>query len=45
VITARGLGAIRASLLGSVASELTAAAARPVVVLSEAVAAGARTQI
>ncbi len=38
VITARGLGGIRASLLGSVAAELTAAATRPVVVLSEAAA-------
>lgn len=38
VITARGLGGIRASVLGSVAAELTAAAARPVVVLSEATA-------
>lgn len=40
VITARGLGGIRASLLGSVAAELSAAATRPVVVLSEAVAGG-----
>jgi nucleotide-binding universal stress UspA family protein len=40
VITARGLGGVRASLLGSVAAELTSAAKRPVVVLSEAVAAG-----
>jgi nucleotide-binding universal stress UspA family protein len=42
VITARGLGGVRASLLGSVAAELSAAATRPVVVLSEAVAEGAR---
>ena len=42
VITARGLGGLRASLLGSVAAELTAGAKRPVVVLSEAAAAGAR---
>jgi nucleotide-binding universal stress UspA family protein len=42
VITARGLGGVRASVLGSVAAELTAGAKRPVVVLSEAVAAGAR---
>jgi nucleotide-binding universal stress UspA family protein len=35
VVTARGLGGIRAALLGSVAAELTAAATRPVVVLSE----------
>lgn len=42
VITARGLGGVRASLLGSVAADLTATAKRPVVVLSEAVAAGAR---
>jgi nucleotide-binding universal stress UspA family protein len=42
VITARGLGGVRASLLGSVAAELTAAATRPVVVLSEAVAQSAR---
>jgi nucleotide-binding universal stress UspA family protein len=41
VITARGLGGVRASLLGSVAADLTATAKRPVVVLSEAVAAGA----
>ena len=41
VITARGLGGVRASLLGSVAAELTAVAKRPVIVLSEAVAAGA----
>jgi nucleotide-binding universal stress UspA family protein len=40
VITARGLGGIRASVLGSVAAELTAAATRPVVVLAEAVAGG-----
>jgi nucleotide-binding universal stress UspA family protein len=42
VITARGLGGVRASLLGSVAAELTGAATRPVVVLSETVAGGAR---
>ncbi|HEY1567198.1 MAG TPA: universal stress protein, partial [Solirubrobacteraceae bacterium] len=36
VITARGLGGVRASVLGSVAAELTAGAGRPVVVLSEA---------
>jgi nucleotide-binding universal stress UspA family protein len=42
VITARGLGGLRASLLGSVAAELTAGAGRPVVVLSEAVAGGAQ---
>jgi nucleotide-binding universal stress UspA family protein len=41
VITARGLGGVRASVLGSVAADLTAAATRPVVVLSEAVAGGA----
>jgi nucleotide-binding universal stress UspA family protein len=41
VITARGLGGVRASLLGSVAAELTAGAKRPVVVLSETVAGGA----
>ena len=44
VITARGLGGLRASLLGSVAAELTASATRPVVVLSEAVAIGDRAQ-
>jgi nucleotide-binding universal stress UspA family protein len=44
VITARGLGGLRASLLGSVAAELAAAATRPVVVLSEAVASGALPQ-
>ena len=38
VITARGLGGLRTSLLGSVAAELTGAATHPVVVLSEAVA-------
>jgi nucleotide-binding universal stress UspA family protein len=42
VITARGLGGVRASLLGSVAAELTAGARRPVVVLSEAVAGSAQ---
>jgi nucleotide-binding universal stress UspA family protein len=41
VITARGLGGLRASVLGSVAAELAAAAARPVVVLSETVAGAA----
>jgi nucleotide-binding universal stress UspA family protein len=35
VVAARGLGALRSALLGSVAAELTAAATRPVVVLSE----------
>ncbi len=43
VITARGLGGVRASLIGSVAAELTATAARPVVVLSEATARAAQT--
>jgi nucleotide-binding universal stress UspA family protein len=38
VITARGDGGVRATLLGSVAAELTAGATRPVVVLSEAAA-------
>ncbi len=42
VITARGLGGVRASLLGSVAAQLTAGAKRPVVVLSEAVAGSAQ---
>jgi nucleotide-binding universal stress UspA family protein len=42
VITARGLGGVRASLLGSVALKLTAAAACPVVVLPEAAASAAR---
>jgi nucleotide-binding universal stress UspA family protein len=41
VITTRGLGGLRAALLGSVAAELMAAASRPVVVLSEAAAADA----
>jgi nucleotide-binding universal stress UspA family protein len=41
VITARGAGGVGATLLGSVASELTAAATRPVVVLSEAAASSA----
>jgi nucleotide-binding universal stress UspA family protein len=45
VITARGVGGVRASLLGSVAAELSASAARPVVVLSEAVASTARAQV
>jgi nucleotide-binding universal stress UspA family protein len=40
VITARGAGGVAATLLGSVAAELTVTATRPVVVLSEA-AAGA----
>jgi nucleotide-binding universal stress UspA family protein len=44
VITARGLGGLRASLLGSVAAELSASATRPVVVLSEAVAGSARAE-
>ena len=35
VITARGLGGLRASVLGSVAAELSASATHPVVVLSE----------
>ena len=39
VIAARGIGAVRAALLGSVAAELPAEAARPVVVLSVAAAA------
>ena len=43
VITARGLGGIGASLLGSVAAALTAGAGRPVVVLSEATARAAQT--
>lgn len=38
VIAARGQGAVHAALLGSVAAQLTAAAARPVVVLSESAA-------
>ncbi len=38
VITARGAGGVGATLLGSVAAELTATASRPVVVLSEAAA-------
>ena len=41
VITSRGLGGLRTSLLGSVAAELSGAATRPVVVLSEAVVDGA----
>jgi nucleotide-binding universal stress UspA family protein len=44
VITARGLGGLRTSLLGSVAAELTGAATHPVVVLSEAVADRAAAQ-
>jgi nucleotide-binding universal stress UspA family protein len=39
VIAARGVGALRAALLGSVAAELPARAARPVVVLSVPAAA------
>jgi nucleotide-binding universal stress UspA family protein len=41
VIAARGVGAVRAALLGSVAAELPLAAARPVVVLSAPAAAAA----
>ena len=41
VVAARGLGALRSALLGSVAAELTASATRPVVVLSESALAGA----
>jgi nucleotide-binding universal stress UspA family protein len=41
VVAARGLGALRSALLGSVAAELTAAATRPVVVLSESALAAA----
>lgn len=41
VITARGVGGVRASLLGSVAAQLSATATRPVVVLSDAAAAAA----
>lgn len=41
VIAARGVGALRAALLGSVAAELPLAAARPVVVLSVPAAAAA----
>lgn len=41
VIAARGVGALRAALLGSVAAELPAAANRPVVVLSGPAAAAA----
>ncbi len=41
VITARGVGGVSASLLGSVAAQLSAAATRPVVVLSAAAAAAA----
>ncbi len=39
VIAARGMGGLRAAVLGSVAAALTASAARPVVVLSESAAA------
>ena len=45
VITSRGLGGLRSSLLGSVAAELSGAATRPVVVLSEAVVDGAGPQL
>ena len=45
VITTRGLGGVRAARLGSVAGELTATAARPVVVLSEASASAARAEV
>jgi len=41
VIAARGAGGVGATLLGSVAAELTAAATRPVVVLSDAAAGAA----
>jgi nucleotide-binding universal stress UspA family protein len=41
VIASRGVGRLRAALLGSVAAELSAAAARPVVVLSGPAAAAA----
>ena len=40
VIAARGVGGLRAALLGSVAAELPVAAVRPVVVLSGPAAAG-----
>jgi nucleotide-binding universal stress UspA family protein len=43
VIAARGVGALRAALLGSVAADLPAATVRPVVVLS-APAAAARSR-
>jgi nucleotide-binding universal stress UspA family protein len=43
VITARGAGGVSATLLGSVAADLTVAATRPVVVLSEAAAETAST--
>jgi nucleotide-binding universal stress UspA family protein len=43
VIAARGVGALRAALLGSVAAELPAEAARPVVVLSVPAAAAVRS--
>lgn len=42
VIAARGVGGLRAALLGSVAAELPVAAARPVVVLSPPAAAAVR---
>ena len=41
VVAARGLGAMRSALLGSVAAELTATATRPVMVLSESALADA----
>lgn len=44
VIAARGLGAVRAALLGSVAAELPVAAARPVVVIPEPAAAAVRAE-
>jgi nucleotide-binding universal stress UspA family protein len=43
VIAARGVGGLRAALLGSVAADLPAAAARPVVVLSPPAAAAAQS--
>ncbi|HEY4827180.1 MAG TPA: universal stress protein [Solirubrobacteraceae bacterium] len=43
VIAARGVGGLRAALLGSVAADLPAAAARPIVVLSPPAAAAARS--
>jgi nucleotide-binding universal stress UspA family protein len=42
VIAARGVGALRAALLGSVAADLPAAASRPVVVVSPAAAVAQR---
>ena len=41
VVAARGLGALRSALLGSVAAELTTSASCPVMVLSESALAGA----